>query len=185
MRPNADLWRGEFGTAYHKRQPPTDPTSALRAMVPFPVATVLEVGCGRGDNLLAWDRARVVGVEPNLYARELALDRGLDVRDDTADMLPFPSDTFDLVYTCGVLIHIGPDDLDASMSEIHRVSNQWILAVEYPAPQPLSVEYRGVEGGIWKRNYGAEYMDRFPLEVEGHGEATAPFEGCEFWLLRK
>ena len=73
--------------------------------------SVLEVGCGAGVDLVrfARGRAKVTGVDLAPFAVELArvnftqqgLDADLRVADGEA--LPFPDDTFDLVYAHGVV----------------------------------------------------------------------------------
>lgn len=191
-----DLWRGGFGDAYTDRQPPADTRPVLRTLLrPYlpELHAVLEVGCNRGDNLSAWkpEAIRVAGIEPNRRARIQAIRNGWPVMDASADELPYRAGSFDLVYTCGVLIHIPPDhgDFYMALSEIHRVSRDLILAVEYEAAEPTAAEYRGIPTGIWKRDYGAEYTSRFHLDLIGYGDseslAGTPFDGCSWWLLRK
>src|SRR5690242_18508117 len=146
----------QFWQSYTDRQPRTDAAHHLRALLsPWlsDIHSVLEVGCNRGDNLDAFD-CEVTGVEPNQYARDIARERW-HVIDAVAHNLPFPDGSFDLAYTVGVLIHVPPWQLGDSLSEIHRVSSRYVLAVEYEAPKPVPVDYRGVRAGIWKRPYGA------------------------------
>lgn len=176
--------------AYHAEQPDFESREILRRITnPIlpDLRQVLEVGCGRGENLEAWwPEAEAVGVEPNQQARKQALDRGYIVENAEATRLPFGDGEFDLAFTAGVLIHLNPHDLDLALSELHRVSRKYLLAVEYPARYPLAVEYRGAKEGIWKRNYGHEYMDRFPLDLIDNGSGMLwPFDGCAWWLLRK
>ena len=185
---NLDYWRGDEGNLYTLRQPETHAADSLQRIIrPWAsdIHTVLEVGCNRGDNLGAFD-CDVVGVEPNLYARKIARERGYGVMDAPAHSLPFPDNTFDLVFTVGVLIHIPPYALEPSLKEIFRVSRRYILAVEYESPTVKPIDYRGVRAGIWKRPYGLEYTKRFPgLTVEGKGLAGECFDGCRWWMLEK
>jgi ubiquinone/menaquinone biosynthesis C-methylase UbiE len=88
---------------------------------------VLEVGCGVGTDLLQFARAgaSVYGVDLSgrsvgLTKRRLELyDFEGDVREANAEALPFADNTFDLVYSWGV-IHHTPDPTQA-VREIHRV----------------------------------------------------------------
>lgn len=183
--------------AYTRRAPDLKGQTAqlLRTMVGREILptikSVLEVGCNVGHNLEAWEEAsKVVGVEPNDYARKTAQQEGWDVIAAEAHQLPFLDNSFDLVFTAGVLIHIQPEHFGASLGEIHRVARKFILAVEYQADKPTPVEYRGVPDGIWKRNYGREYTTRHPnLTVSGMGWPyqlkNTPFEGCTWWLFTK
>lgn len=186
-----EWWRGEQGDEYTDRNDRAgDPVPALRSILNDhwrEIDRVLEVGCNLGRNLEAFPSKYRVGVEPNGYARMKA-SRKFNVVDGHAGALPFADGSFDLVFTAGVLIHVGPDDLNRALYEIHRVSRRFILAVEYRGNE--AVEYRGHEEGIWKRPYGAEYMNRFKkLTVIGHGDEFTldgtPFDGCSWWMFDK
>ena len=188
-------WRGDFGDAYTARQTAYDPRPIFTAILrPYlhDIATVLEIGCNTGDNLLALADLGLAatGIEPNGNARSLATNRGLQILDARAEDLPFEEDSFDLVLTCGLLIHIPPETFNRALTEIHRVSRSLILSLEYWASVPTPVDYRGVPEGIWKRPYETEFTDRFgDLRVSGAGgESTledTPFEGCSWWLFQK
>lgn len=180
-----DVMDEEFWDKYTDRQPRTDTAAHLKELLqPWlpQIRSVLEVGCNRGDNLEAFDGI-VRGTEPNAHARRQALHAGYMVFPDRADKLKFGTASFDLVFTMGVLIHIPPEELDESLRGIHRISGRFILAVEYDAPSPIPVDYRGVRAGIWKRPYGHEYLSRFkditPVKM------GAFMDDCKFWLFEK
>jgi SAM-dependent methyltransferase/glycosyltransferase involved in cell wall biosynthesis len=90
--------------------------------------TVLEVGCGTGTDLLQFLRAGANAFGVDLSSRSVTLaqkrlnlfgfDSGRVVVAD-AESLPFPKDSFDLVYSWGVLHHT-PDTVKA-LDEIYRV----------------------------------------------------------------
>ena len=87
----------------------------------------LDVGCGGG--LLAEEFARlgcqVTGVDPSEPALEVARAHaavsGLAItyRAGTGEALPFPDQSFEIVYCCDVLEHVA--DLDRVIAEIARV----------------------------------------------------------------
>jgi SAM-dependent methyltransferase len=88
---------------------------------------MLEVGCGMGTDLLEFARggAQVAGLDLTKRHLDLAVRRfalfgetGRFYRGD-AERLPFPDDTFDFVYSNGVLHHT--PDTARSIREIHRV----------------------------------------------------------------
>ena len=93
----------------------------------FADARLLEVGCGMGTDLLQFARggARVTGVD--LTARSIAISRQhLAVYGEHGDFaisdceaLPFADESFDVVYSNGVLHHT-PDTAGA-VREVHRV----------------------------------------------------------------
>jgi ubiquinone/menaquinone biosynthesis C-methylase UbiE len=89
--------------------------------------SILEVGCGMGTDLLQFARggAKVHGIDLTDKGVELTGQRlqmyGYegDVGVGDAEHIPYPDDTFDLVYSWGV-IHI-TDNPDAAAREIVRV----------------------------------------------------------------
>ena len=89
-----------------------------------PGATVIDVGCGTGDNLGALDDtvARpVVGVELSEYAvrhAPRAPGGGVRVGVARAEHLPFPAGCADLVTSMDVIEHL---DDDAALADYHRV----------------------------------------------------------------
>jgi len=89
---------------------------------------VLEIGCGTGTDNLQFCRSGSNAYGIDLSRRSVALARkrldwyGFDagkVFVGDAEDLPFPSNSFDLVYSWGVLHHT-PDTVKA-LAEIHRV----------------------------------------------------------------
>jgi ubiquinone/menaquinone biosynthesis C-methylase UbiE len=87
-------------------------------------ATVIDVGCGTGDNLAALDAVAgrtVVGVELSEYAvRHAPRGAGGGVRAGVAraEHLPFPAACADLVTSMDVIEHL---DDDAALAEYRRV----------------------------------------------------------------
>ena len=87
----------------------------------------LDVGCGGG--LLAEEFARlgfaVTGVDPSARSLEAARAHaaetglGIDYRQASGEALPFADGTFDVVYSCDVLEHVG--DLSRVIAESARV----------------------------------------------------------------
>ena len=152
--------------------------------------SVLEVGCNRGHNLQAIRALReppaVRGIEPMYFARRIAHENGLDVRDGTVYEIPYEDGMFDLAFTCGVLIHVPPDSLHAAILELARVSRRYVLAVEYPAEQDQEVPYRGLTGMLWKRDYGAHYRETVPeSRLVSKGDLGASWDDARWWLLEK
>jgi ubiquinone/menaquinone biosynthesis C-methylase UbiE len=88
---------------------------------------VLEIGCGLGTDMLQFARAgaRVTGIDLTPRAIELAAARfrlyNLDGNFEPGDAehLRFPSGTFDLVYSNGVLHHT--PDIESAVAETYRV----------------------------------------------------------------
>lgn len=199
-----DFWRGEFGDAYLGRNAAEDDAinnrkamwRTLLAATDVPLTSILEVGSNIGLNLRALHdlvTADLYAVEPNATARaELAASDVLapdHIFDSTAQQLPFSDEKFDLVFTSGVLIHIAPTDLLTSCREIHRVSGQFIACAEYFNPKPVEIPYHGHAGVLFKRDFGAFWLDNFSdLTLVDYGffwKRETGLDDLTWWIFRK
>lgn len=89
---------------------------------------VLDVGCGIGDFLKF--RPETVGADINRYVIESCCRRGLDARLMTADVLPFPDDSFDCVVMDNVLEHIyEPRPLLGEITRVLRPNGCLLIGV--------------------------------------------------------
>ena len=61
-----------------------------------------------------------------------------------------------------MLIHISPDDLGRALDELYRVTDRYLIAIEYDHPAEVEIPYRGHDGALWKRDHGAAIATRFP-----------------------
>jgi pseudaminic acid biosynthesis-associated methylase len=155
-----DLWRRNYGTAR------TDINETFLNDIPKD-SKFLEVGCNTGNQLLLLQQmgySNLSGVELQPYAFEIAMSRlpGASIKQGSAMALPYANNFFDVVLTSGVLIHIAPADLDRVMDEVYRCSRTYIWGVEYYAPDPTEVNYRGHGQLLWKMDYARRYLERFP-----------------------
>jgi SAM-dependent methyltransferase len=84
-------------------------------------ARILDVGCGTGANLGAFDRlGQATGIDASIEALNFCRSRGMNtVAQSVIEELPFVPRTFDVVTALDVLEHTD-DDLRA-LREIHRV----------------------------------------------------------------
>ena len=166
------LWSGEFGDRYVDRNrdagDPREPFWNHIVELTDP-SSVLEVGCSTGNNLRWLDDGsrHVVGVDVNRGALDELAERLPRVESHLASArrLPFDDQRFDLVFTAGVLIHQPDESLDEVLTEMRRCSRRWIMMAEYFAPSREEIHYRGIEGALFRRDYGA-------LIAELHGDLT-------------
>ncbi len=199
------FWRGDFGNAYternsseaaHLRARVTMWAPIMASLVGAPPRTILEVGANIGNNLRALRQltnAEFFALEPNAKARGILVDEGVvpaaNVRDGFASAIDLPDGTVDLAFTSGVLIHIHPDDLEASCREIYRVSQRYVVCVEYFADKPEEIEYRGHAERLFKRDFGGYWLDLFPdLQTVNYGFAWKRLTGLDnltWWVFRK
>jgi pseudaminic acid biosynthesis-associated methylase len=159
------------------------------------IRSVLEVGCNRGHNLrvlteLLGEESDVVGVEPNRYALELARAANVKsgvLRGHVFD-LPFKDESFDLVFTAGVLIHVPLVDLPKALSEIYRVSGRYVLTIGYFAEDETPIRYQDSEDLLWKRDFRAHFETAFPsltLVRNGYFGHEDGFDRMHWWLFEK
>lgn len=189
-----NFWSGGFGDSYTKRN-----RVDWRKRIPFwtgiieltGVRSVYEFGCNAGWNLSAIQRCypdvNLTGEEINDLARRQASTCGLNTVWTNSSYLnsrTFANEnTFELVFTAGVLIHIAPDQLKKIMQDLVTISCDYVLAIEYASDKEEMIPYRGYENKLWKRPYGKLYQE-MGLELVASGDAEG-FDRCTYWLLRK
>jgi 2-polyprenyl-3-methyl-5-hydroxy-6-metoxy-1,4-benzoquinol methylase len=114
---------------------------------------VLDVGCGSGiaTQMLAEAGARVTAVDLTAWAVETTRRRlaafGLeaDVRQEDAERLPFPDESFDLVFSWGVIHH--SSDMDKALAELVRVARPGgeVVLMVYHRRSLFFLVYRGFQ----------------------------------------
>ena len=192
------LWSGEFGDDYVERN-----KAASEGRRPFwehvlgaiEAGSALEIGCNVGGNL-RWlaellGAENVAGVDVNERALEVVRSEvpGVDARVASARELPFADNSFDLVFTTGVLIHQSPDELPRVMDEIVRCSRRYVLCGEYRADELEEVPYRGQRGALYKQDYGRLYQERFPrlrlLEEGFLPKSEGVWDDVTYWVFEQ
>lgn len=200
-----DAWRGDFGDDYRDRNVADETMIAARTamwkrilepLADKPPQSILEVGANIGFNLRALSQltgSELLALEPNEGARKRLVDDAVvpadKVFDGAARQIPLENGSVDMAFTSGVLIHIAPDDLGASCDEIHRVSRRYIACAEYFADSPQEIRYRGQDGLLFKRDFGAFWMDRHPdLRLVDYGffwRRATGLDNLTWWLFAK
>lgn len=203
--PQAQFWRGDFGTDYIQRNLANArqlrSRTALWAkivdrFVGAPPESILEVGSNIGNNLRALRTlldAEMYALEPNGEARKILVEDGVvdagHAMDGLATAIPLADNAVDMAFTSGVLIHIHPDDLSASMGEIYRVASRYIVCIEYFSDKPEMIPYRGHDDRLFKRDFGGFYLDLFPsMKVLDCGFAWKRLTGLDnltWWVFEK
>jgi SAM-dependent methyltransferase len=149
--------------------------SALKArqvdmLDPRPGTRVLDLGCGRGEVLLACARrgAAVAGIDYSAAAVEISretLDGMADAEVVQGDVtrLPWPDATFDRVLSGDVIEHLDAADGEAMLREAHRVLRPGGTLVVHTAPNRLFLDV------TWP-------LARWPLLAAGHTESVRRLE---------
>ena len=203
--PPLAAWTGVFGDTYTARNVADEVhverriemwRRVLRRLSNAPPASCLEVGANLGINLRALRALYAIemyALEPNAKAREiLSRDHVVPaghVLDGTAQRIDLADESIDLVFTSGVLIHIDPEHLEVACREMHRVARRYLLTIEYFANEPETKTYRGQEGLLFKRDFGAFWLDLFPaLAVVDYGffwKRATGLDNLTWWLFAK
>jgi pseudaminic acid biosynthesis-associated methylase len=176
-----EFWAGEFGNDYIARNKSDALLAANLALfsdimkVTGPISSVLELGCNVGMNLKAFDL-----LDPKL------LKAGFDINESAISQLKVEKPNFDvatgsiieslvtesvdLTFTKGVLIHINPDHLAAAYTNLYEKSNKYICVIEYYNPSPVAITYRGHDNRLFKRDFCGDLLDKYKdLELVDYG----------------
>lgn len=177
VRPATDqetFWSRDFGNEYTQRNQvlPTDraPFFAQVLSHTYGVQRIAELGANKGHNLDALHHLSgnydLTGVElnPTAYAEMAQKKHIQSIQSAIQDFQPAP-ESFDLVFTCGVLIHINPDDLPLIYQTMYQSSRRYILINEYFNPSPVELPYRGHAGKLFKRDFAGEFLDQYAGRV--------------------
>lgn len=171
-------WTGDFGAKYTKRNDLSTREMEKQAKWMLgknykelfteligtkKIQNLLEVGCNVGKKLEIISNvtnSKLYGIEPQQGAVETVHRRlpNLNVIQGTAYDLPFKDNFFDLVFTSVVLIHIPPKALRLAMREICRVSNKYIMGLEYWENRPTQAIYHGKNDLLWKTDFPRQYL---------------------------
>ena len=161
------FWESDFGDRYTERNRITPdsrrPFFAHVLAKMQGIASVCEFGANNGHNLLAIAavdaKIELAGIEPNRSAYEkLHTLPGVDATLSSIQAY-VPSRCYDLVFTCGVLIHVNPADLGTAYRKLYETSARYVLINEYFNPVPVELPYREHRDRLFKRDFGREFLE--------------------------
>lgn len=177
-----EFWSGDFGREYTDRNTTDHEAWNLQYIEKYGISRmgmndeflqnlpkdlrILEVGCNTGQQLEALriqGFKNVTGIELQLYAARYAKDRvhDISVLQGSGFEIPFKTNSFDLVFTSGVLIHVAPNDLPIIMSEMYRCTSRFIWGFEYYSEKMGEIKYRGNTGVLWKADHALIFTKGF------------------------
>jgi pseudaminic acid biosynthesis-associated methylase len=198
-----EFWTGKFGEEYMKRNNyeilfPLKEKFFIKMLSKIDICeNILEIGCNTGINLCALkkhSKATLYGVEPYhkaLYecvsSKILDEDKAYNTTGSKLDM--FSDKQIDLVFTCGVLIHVPPSELKNTTDNIVRIASKYVLCCEYFSDKEEEVNYRGNTGKLFKRDWGSFYLENYKnLELVDYGfewKRVSGLDNFTWWLFKK
>lgn len=178
-----NFWAGNFGDDYIDRNKSKELfaanlnffTKALRSA--DKVNSVIEFGANIGMNLRAlkmlYPDQQQSGVEINQAAGDQLIEFVGDDNVFVGSILDYaPEMPVELALIKTVLIHINPEMLPAVYDKLYEASNRYVLVCEYYNPSPMTVNYRGHNERLFKRDFCGEMLDRFTdLKLVDYGFA--------------
>ena len=194
------FWAGDFGLKYIDRNSSTSLLHSKIAMwarmlrAANNVASVRELGCNTGLNLVALRRLRpklkLSGYEINEEAARQASEYNVAKITQCSILEEINDEKVDLTFTAGVLIHINPDFLDDVYRNLVNGSNRYVLVSEYYNPIPAQINYRGHQDKLFKRDFAGDLIDRYDLKLIDYGflykrDNWAPQDDITWFLLEK
>lgn len=164
-----------------------------------PLGSILECGANIGRNIGAMEtlypEAEKTAIEvspaPIKVLRErypaLNIDEGLIA--DSA----LSSESYELVFTIGVLIHVHPNHLDKTLRRMFDLSSKYIVIGEYFNRTPVMIEYQGEKDKLFKRDFGKLVLETFEQRLSlvdygflwGHIYDAAGFDDITYWVFEK
>lgn len=174
------FWEGGFGDEYVKRNNGQELVAAKIDLfskslrLTQKIDSVIELGCNRGLNAIAlkylFPSIEYTGVEISKTAFEiLTKNDSVDhAHNESIYDLNVPN-KYDLAIIAGVLIHLNPEKLHIAYSKLEEASQQYVMIAEYFNPTPVSVDYRGHTGKLFKRDFAKEFIDKTGFKLLDYG----------------
>tara|TARA_B110000438_G_scaffold250701_1_gene254704 strand:+ start:1148 stop:1717 length:570 start_codon:yes stop_codon:yes gene_type:complete len=128
---------------------------------------ICEVGTNVGNTLIGFPKTfDVTGVDLNQYALSVNKEKHEEFKFDLASALelPYSDNSFDLVFTRGVLIHINPTDIDKVIDELFRVSKKWIVSLEYFGEDSKTISWKRGDNLLWYRDMKTKWKN-YDVEI--------------------
>jgi spore coat polysaccharide biosynthesis protein SpsF len=195
------FWFGDFGDEYTYRNKNNFKLACNIALFSRilsqtqAIESAIEFGANIGLNLQAIQQLipeiQLSAIEINSVAAE-ELNKLKNITIYHQSILEFESkEIYDFVLVKGVLIHLNPDYLSSVYDLLYKSTKKYICIAEYYNPTPMSINYRGHEEKLFKRDFAGEIMDKFKdLKIVDYGfvyhrDPHFPQDDLNWFLLQK
>jgi len=190
------FWKGTFGDEYTDRNNTLNNEMFFKRILnTCDITSLFEIGCNRGLNLTTikniYPHIELNGCEINQKAYDILKKQNIckDLYCDSVFDVN-SNDTYDLVFTKGVLIHINPDKLQEVYEKMYTLSKRYILICEYYSRNVEMIPYRGNANKLFKRDFCGEIMTKFKLKLVDYGffyyrDPLYPQDDITWFLLEK
>ena len=196
------FWNGEFGDDYISRNKSKEQLasninffSTIFKNINKP-KTLMEFGPNIGLNLRAIQflcpNIELSAIEINSKAVE-TLKKFIDDKNIFNDSILNVdlNKQYDVTLIKTVLIHINPEHLNDVYEKLYNSSKKYILICEYYNPSPVTINYRGHDERLFKRDFAGEMMDKYTdLELVDYGfcykrDNNFSLDDITWFLLKK
>ena len=196
------FWANEFGTEYIERN---QGDQLLASNLNFftkalqqagKIDSCIEFGANIGMNLKA---LKLLYPSINLTAIEINENAANSLGELIGNDNVYNGSIFDfkveskvqLSMIKGVLIHINPNMLQKVYEQLYDSSEKYILIAEYYNPSPVSLNYRGHDDRLFKRDFAGEFLDKYKdTELIDYGfsyrrDPAFPQDDITWFLIKK
>lgn len=197
-----NFWAGDFGDKYISRNKSEE---YLASNLNFFSKTfnqlsrpnsLIEFGANIGMNLRA---IRLLFPSIDLFGIEINKNAADELAKFVGQKNVFNGSIFDFEITLkydvslikGVLIHINPEMLPLVYEKLYSASNKYILICEYYNPSPVTINYRGHNDRLFKRDFAGEMLEKYvDLKLVDYGfsykrDKAFPQDDVTWFLLEK
>lgn len=161
------------------------------------IDSILECGSNIGRNLkqinLAYPKKKLSFIELNKKAFKIcSLNKNIENSyNSSIQDCKILKNTYDLVFTSGVLIHLNDKTLNKVIPKIIDWSKNFVIVLEYFSTTKIEKTYRGKKNLLFLREYGEEFLKTKRVKLLDCGflyskiYKKAGFDDITYWVFKK
>lgn len=179
----AELYETLYKYGYHDKAKNHGVNYVKHTLV-YDYSSVLDCGCSNGQAVKTFQKnhKRAFGIDVSTIAIRLAQEKFGTINCNVSSVLdiPFKDNFFDAVFTCDMLEHLMPEDVDQAIKEIKRVAKKWLFI-------KVSDKVEGNTEHIDKIHDAGLFRDikNLHITVISLDEWIKKFESCGKWKYRE